>query len=114
MLMALPPLSTSGQAHEVTVIVKGVMSLGSDETGVFGKAGYSFGADDVFTVVYSINDTLGQNCGEEYSCIEQSALTNPMTSVTLMITGPDLPGNTFTFVNNPYAPKTITDDAYVR
>lgn len=112
MLMAAAQLSTSGQAREVTVTVTGYMSSGKDTTGVFAPAGYLFGSDDVFNVVYSINDALGQPCDTEYSCIKQSTLSNPITSVTLMITGPGLPGNAFTFVNNEFSPTAIQELAY--
>jgi hypothetical protein len=114
MLMAVAPLCTSGQAREVTVTITGYMSSGRDVTGVFAAPGSPFGETMKFNLVYSIDDGLGQPCGAIYSCIEQSAQSNPMTNITLMITGPGLPGNTFTFVKNQFSPTDLKGEAYRR
>jgi hypothetical protein len=111
MLVAVAPLCTSGQAREVTVTITGYVSSGRDVTGVFAAPGSLLGGNMKFNLIYSIDDGLGQPCGKIFSCIEQSAQSNPMTKVTLMITGSGLPGNTFTFVNNQFSPTDIKEQA---
>ena len=73
------------RANDVTVTIMGQLTSGSDTTGVFGKPNPNLtGAP--FTLVCVLNYMNGQSCGDNFSCIEQSAKYGlPMTTIMLTV-----------------------------